>query len=127
VATDIYARYKRMKGYNVLHPMGFDAFGLTAEQYALDTGVHPADSTSDNIKRYRAQLDNIGLNYDWSRSVRTDDPGYYRWTQWIFLQLYRHYYDLAACRAKPIRHLESVFATSGSEGVQAAASQHEPF
>ncbi|HEY3386619.1 MAG TPA: class I tRNA ligase family protein, partial [Saprospiraceae bacterium] len=85
VASDIYARYKRMKGFNVLHPMGDDAFGLPAEQYALDTGVHPAKSTTDNIERYRAQLDNIGFSFDWSRQVRTDDPSYYRWTQWIFL------------------------------------------
>ena len=127
VASDIYARYKRMKGYNVLHPMGYDAFGLPAEQYALDTGVHPAKSTTDNITRYRAQLDNIGFSFDWSRQVRTDDPSYYRWTQWIFLQLYSHYYDKHADKAMPITNLISVFEKSGSVGVQAASSSHASF
>ncbi len=127
VASDIYARYKRMKGYNVLHPMGYDAFGLPAEQYALDTGVHPAKSTTDNITRYRAQLDNIGFSFDWSRQVRTDDPSYYRWTQWIFLQLYSHYYDKHADKAMPITNLISVFEKTGSVGVQAGSSSHPAF
>lgn len=127
VASDIYSRYKRMKGFNVLHPMGYDAFGLPAEQYALDTGVHPAKSTSDNIQRYRTQLDNIGLSFDWSRQVRTDDPSYYRWTQWIFLQLFQHYYDKGADKAMPITNLVSHFEQYGSEGVSASASLHTPF
>ena len=127
VASDIFSRYKRMKGFNVLHPMGYDAFGLPAEQYALDTGVHPAKSTSDNIKRYRGQLDNIGLSFDWSRQVRTDDPAYYKWTQWIFLQLFRHYYDLDENKALPIDHLITLFEKNGSEGVHASTSIHQPF
>jgi leucyl-tRNA synthetase len=127
VASDIYARYKRMKGFNVLHPMGYDAFGLPAEQYALDTGVHPAKSTSDNITRYRSQLDNIGFSFDWSRQVRTDDPSFYKWTQWIFLQLYDHYYDTAENKAKPVSSLKVVFEKNGSSGVQAVASLHKPF
>jgi len=127
VASDIYSRYKRMKGFNVLHPMGYDAFGLPAEQYALDTGVHPAKSTSDNISRYRAQLDNIGFSFDWSRQVRTDDPAYYRWTQWIFLQLYGHYYDKTEDKALPISVLISHFEKNGSSGIHAAASPHPPF
>lgn len=127
VASDIYARYKRMKGFNVLHPMGYDAFGLPAEQYALDTGVHPAKSTTDNITRYRAQLDNIGFSFDWSRQVRTDDPAYYRWTQWIFLKLYGHFYDRTADKAVAIEHLEEFFSLKGSEGVDAVHSPHDPF
>lgn len=87
IASDIYARYKRLKGFNVLHPMGFDAFGLPAEQYALETGQHPAVTTEKNIARYREQLDNIGFCYDWQREVRTSDPHYYKWTQWIFMQM----------------------------------------
>lgn len=127
VASDIYARYKRMKGFNVLHPMGYDAFGLPAEQYALDTGVHPAKSTSDNITRYRSQLDNIGFSFDWSRQVRTDDPAFYKWTQWIFLQLYHHYYDTAENKAQPVSNLKAVFERNGSSGVKAVASLHKPF
>ncbi|HQW27088.1 MAG TPA: class I tRNA ligase family protein, partial [Saprospiraceae bacterium] len=127
VASDIFSRFKRMKGFNVLHPMGYDAFGLPAEQYALDTGVHPAKSTSDNITRYRAQLDNIGFSFDWSRQVRTDDPSYYRWTQWIFLQLYSHYYDRSADKAVPVSELINHFEKEGSTGIQAAASSHAPF
>lgn len=127
VASDIYSRFKRMKGFNVLHPMGYDAFGLPAEQYALDTGVHPAKSTSDNISRYRAQLDNIGFSFDWSRQVRTDDPSYYRWTQWIFLQLFDHFYDRSADKAVPVSELISHFEKNGSIGIHAAASPHAPF
>ncbi len=127
VASDIFSRYKRMSGFNVLHPMGYDAFGLPAEQYALDTGVHPAKSTSDNITRYRTQLDNIGLSFDWSRQVRTDDPKYYKWTQWIFLLLYQHYYDTSKQTAVPIADLIAHFEKFGSENVTAASSQHVPF
>lgn len=127
VASDIYARYKRMKGFNVLHPMGYDAFGLPAEQYALDTGVHPAKSTTDNIERYRAQLDNIGFSFDWSRQVRTDDPSYYRWTQWIFLQLFDHYYDKDADKALPVSSLLARFEKNGSSGINATSSPHSAF
>ncbi len=123
VASDIYSRYKRMNGFNVLHPMGFDAFGLPAEQYALDTGVHPAKSTSDNITRYRSQLDNIGFSFDWSRQVRTDNPSFYKWTQWIFLKLYGHYYDRDANKAYPISYLISILERDGNAGVNAASTQ----
>ena len=93
IASDIYSRYKRLCGYNVLHPMGYDAFGLPAEQYAIQTGQHPADTTEQNIARYRSQLDKIGFSYDWSREVRTCEPEYYKWTQWAFLQMFGHYYN----------------------------------
>ena len=93
IASDIYARYKRLKGFNVLHPMGYDAFGLPAEQYAIEHGVHPAVSTEKNIANFRKQLDNIGFSFDWSREVRTSDPKYYKWTQWIFLQLFKSWYN----------------------------------
>jgi leucyl-tRNA synthetase len=114
IASDIYARYKRLKGYNVLHPMGFDAFGLPAEQYALETGQHPADTTEKNIARYREQLDNIGFCYDWSREVRTSDPKYYKWTQWIFLQLFHSWYNRTAQKAEPISKLVSIFELEGN-------------
>ncbi len=114
IASDIYARYKRLKGYNVLHPMGFDAFGLPAEQYALETGQHPADTTEKNIARYREQLDNIGFCYDWSREVRTSDPKYYKWTQWIFLQLFHSWYNRTTQKAAPISELVSVFEQEGN-------------
>lgn len=116
IASDIYARYKKMKGFNVLHPMGFDAFGLPAEQYAIQEGVHPADSTAVNIAKYRLQLDNIGFNYDWSRSVTTSDPNYYKWTQEIFLKLYSSYYDVFDQRAKSIETLETYFERHGTSG-----------
>lgn len=92
IASDIFARYKRLKGFNVLHPMGYDAFGLPAEQYAIQTGQHPAVTTERNVARYREQLDKIGFSFDWEREVRTCDPAYYKWTQWAFLQMYGHYY-----------------------------------
>src|SRR5574343_1234509 len=92
IASDIFSRYKRLNGFNVLHPMGFDAYGLPAEQYAIQTGQHPAITTEINIKRYREQLDKIGFSFDWSREVRTSDPEYYKWTQWIFIQLVESYY-----------------------------------
>lgn len=114
IASDIYARYKRMKGFNVLHPMGFDAFGLPAEQYALDTGQHPVDTTRKNIARYKEQLDNIGFCYDWNREVVTADPKYYRWTQWIFLQLFNSYFDRSEGKAKSIAALKQTFAVSGN-------------
>ncbi len=127
IASDIYSRYKRMNGYNVLHPMGYDAFGLPAEQYAIQTGVHPAVSTDENIKRYRAQLDNIGFSFDWSRQVKTSDPSYYKWTQWIFLELFKHYYNTSENKAKPIRELISKFEDGGSECVSAFHNQETSF
>src|SRR5580700_2824985 len=114
IASDIFARYKRLKGFNVLHPMGYDAFGLPAEQYAIDRGIHPAVSTDDNIANFRRQLDNIGFCYDWSRSFRTSDPDYYKWTQWIFLQLFDSWYDRKAGRARPIAELEVILAEEGN-------------
>lgn len=119
IASDIIARYKRMSGFNVLHPMGFDAFGLPAEQYAIQTGIHPAESTRQNMQRYRDQLHNIGLNYDWSREVITCQPEYYRWTQWIFLRLFEHYYDTAAKQARPISQLTDHFSKQGTLGLTA--------
>ena len=127
IATDIYSRHKRMSGYNVLHPMGFDAFGLPAEQYAIDTGVHPADSTATNIARYKEQLANIGFDYDWDREVQTCDPQYYKWTQWIFIELFEHYYDLDADSAQPISNLIYTFSKLGSAAANTANSQEEPF
>ena len=117
IASDIYARYKKLCGYNVLHPMGFDAFGLPAEQYAIETGQHPAVTTEKNIARYREQLDNIGFCYDWSRQVRTSEPQYYKWTQWIFLQLFHSWYDRKANKAKPIKELIAIFEKEGNINV----------
>jgi leucyl-tRNA synthetase len=114
IASDIYARFKRLKGYNVLHPMGFDSFGLPAEQYAIETGQHPAVTTEKNIARYREQLDNIGFCYDWSREVRTSDPKYYKWTQWIFLQLFDSWYNRKAQKAERIRQLVQTFEAEGN-------------
>jgi len=122
IASDIFSRYKRMKGFNVLHPMGYDAFGLPAEQFAIQTGVHPAVSTENNISRYRNQLDNLGFSYDWSREVRTCDPGYYKWTQWIFLQLFSHYYDSASNRARPIEELIAEFEKNGNKEYRFSSS-----
>ncbi len=127
IATDIYARYKRLKGFNVLHPMGYDAFGLPAEQYAIQTGVHPAVSTAHNIEGFRRQMDNIGFSYDWDREVNTSDPAYYKWTQWIFLQLFAHYYDKDADKALPISLLTTRFSEGGSEAVNAVHTQDTPF
>lgn len=114
IASDIYARYKRMKGFNVLHPMGFDAFGLPAEQYAMETGQHPAVTTEKNIARYREQLDNIGFCYDWSREFRTSDPKYYKWTQWIFLQLFNSWYNHKSGKAESINTLIAAFEKEGN-------------
>ena len=122
IASDIFARYKRLKGFNVLHPMGYDAFGLPAEQYAIQTGQHPAVTTEKNIARYREQLDKIGFSFDWNREVRTCDPAYYKWTQWVFLQLFDHYYDNAAQKARPIAGLKAHFAARGSEGLDVACT-----
>jgi len=114
IASDIYARFKRAKGFNVLHPMGYDAFGLPAEQYAIDHGIHPAVSTEDNIKNFRRQLDNIGFCFDWSREVRTSDPKFYRWTQWIFLRLFNSFYNRNTRKAEPIEHLIKDFEKEGN-------------
>jgi leucyl-tRNA synthetase len=114
IASDIYARFKRLKGYNVLHPMGFDSFGLPAEQYAIETGQHPAVTTEKNIARYREQLDNIGFCYDWSREVRTSDPKYYKWTQWIFLQLFDSWYNRRTQKAERITQLVETFEAKGN-------------
>ncbi|WP_010518086.1 leucine--tRNA ligase [Croceivirga radicis] len=123
IAGDIYARYKRHKGFNVLHPMGYDSFGLPAEQYAIQTGQHPAITTETNINRYREQLDRIGFSFDWSREVRTSNPEYYKWTQWIFIQLFNSWYDVAADKAKPISELVAVFEKEGNETVNAVCDE----
>ena len=114
IASDIYSRFKRLKGFNVLHPMGYDAFGLPAEQYAIEHGVHPAVSTKQNIDNFRKQLDNIGFCYDWEREVRTCEPNYYKWTQWIFLQLFNSFYNRQLQKAQPITDLIAAFETAGS-------------
>lgn len=127
IASDIFARYKRLQGYNVLHPMGYDAFGLPAEQYAIQTGVHPAVSTSENIGSYRKQLDNLGFSFDWSRSVNTSDPKYYKWTQHIFLKIFGHYYNNETNKASSIESLVAIFEEEGNATVQAASSQETIF
>lgn len=123
IASDIYARYKRLKGFNVLHPMGYDAYGLPAEQYAIQTGQHPAITTEKNIARYREQLDKIGFCFDWDREVRTCDPKYYKWTQWTFVQLFNSYYCNQAQKARPISELVEHFANQGSEGLDVACGE----
>ncbi|WP_185214438.1 leucine--tRNA ligase [Sphingobacterium mizutaii] len=123
IASDIFSRYKRLKGFNVLHPMGYDSFGLPAEQYAIQTGQHPAITTEANINRYREQLDNIGFSYDWSREVRTSEPDYYRWTQWIFIQLFDAWYNKESDKAESISTLIQKFETSGSEGIKAESDE----
>ena len=127
IASDIYSRYKRLKGYNVLHPMGYDAYGLPAEQYAIQTGQHPAVTTEKNIKRYREQLDKIGFSYDWSREVRTCDPKYYKWTQWAFIQMFNHWYCLRANAARPITQLVEIFNEQGNAKVRAACTETPVF
>ena len=121
IASDIYARYKRHKGFNVLHPQGYDSFGLPAEQYAIQTGQHPAITTEENIKTYRRQLDQIGFSFDWSREVRTSDPKYYKWTQWIFIQLFNSWYNYEADKAEDIATLTTIFENEGNIKVNAAA------
>ena len=127
IASDIYSRYKRLRGFNVLHPMGYDAFGLPAEQYAIQTGQHPATTTENNINRYREQMDRIGFSYDWSREVRTCDPGYYKWTQWAFLQMFKHYYNNDTNKAEPIDQLISIFEKEGNLSVNAACGDVAKF
>ncbi len=127
IASDIYSRYKRLCGFNVLHPMGYDAFGLPAEQYAIQTGQHPAETTKKNIARYREQLDRIGFSYDWSREVRTCEPDYYKWTQWAFLKMFGSWYDNAQGKARPVEELVAAFSQGGSAAVDAACGDVEPF
>lgn len=127
IASDIYARFKKQKGFNVLHPMGYDAFGLPAEQYAIQTGQHPAITTAANLERYREQLDQIGFSYDWDREVRTSDPNYYKWTQWIFLQLFHSYYNTELDKADDIKNLVAVFEKEGNASVNAHSSQEKIF
>ena len=127
IASDIYSRYKRLCGYNVLHPMGYDAFGLPAEQYAIQTGQHPAVTTEKNIARYREQMDRIGFSYDWSREIRTCDPEYYKWTQWAFLQMFDSWYDNVQQKARPIAELEAAFAEGGSAAADAPCGEVNPF
>ncbi|MFZ1800341.1 MAG: class I tRNA ligase family protein, partial [Chitinophagaceae bacterium] len=115
IASDIFARYKRLEGFNVLHPMGYDAFGLPAEQYAIEHGVPPAESTNRNIQNFRDQLDHLGFSYDWSRTLKTSDPTYYKWTQWIFLQLFNSFYNRQENKADRIEKLVAVFEKEGNQ------------
>ncbi len=126
IASDIYSRYKRLKGFNVLHPMGFDSFGLPAEQYAIQTGQHPAITTEQNITRYIEQMKNLGFSYDWDREVRTSDPGYYKWTQWIFMELFRSWYNNDTQKAETIETLTEIFAQSGNKKVNAPCDEDTP-
>lgn len=127
IASDIVARYKRHKGFNVLHPQGFDSFGLPAEQYAIQTGQHPAKTTAVNIIQYKSQLNRIGFSFDWYREVQTSDPAYYKWTQWIFLQLFGHYYDYRQNKALPIRHLIKIFENNGNYNLKVACDSDISF
>lgn len=127
IASDIYSRFKRLQGFNVLHPMGYDAYGLPAEQYAIQTGQHPEVTTRNNIARYRSQLDKIGFCYDWDREIKTCDPEYYKWTQWAFIRMFNSYYDKKLDRAMPIANLEEHFGKFGTEGVSAACSEELSF
>ncbi|XOD68636.1 MAG: leucine--tRNA ligase [Flavobacteriales bacterium AspAUS03] len=127
IASDIYARYKRAEGYHVLHPIGFDSFGLPAEQYAIQTGQHPAKTIEINIQRYKEQLIKLGFSFDWSREVRTSDPSYYRWTQWIFIQLFNSWYDQEAERARPIERLIETFEKNGNQTIKSAGTPTNPF
>lgn len=127
IASDIFSRYKRLRGFNVLHPMGYDAYGLPAEQYAIQTGQHPEVTTRQNIDRYRSQLDKIGFCYDWSREIKTCDPEYYKWTQWAFIRMFNSYYDTKADKAMPIADLIGNFEINGSEGINAACSKELSF
>lgn len=127
IASDIYARYKRQQGFNVLHPMGYDAYGLPAEQYAIQTGQHPEVTTTENIARYRSQLDKIGFCYDWSREIRTCDPKYYKWTQWAFMKMFNSYYDTKLQKAMPIANLVKELETSGTLNIHAAQGEELTF
>ncbi|MGB5361599.1 MAG: class I tRNA ligase family protein, partial [Eudoraea sp.] len=126
IASDIYARYKRHKGFNVLHPMGYDSFGLPAEQYAIQTGQHPSITTETNIARYREQLDKLGFSFDWQREVRTSDPNYYKWTQWIFIQLFNSWYNKSNDKAEKIEKLIEIFRKEGNININAACDEDTP-
>ena len=126
IASDIFARYKKSKGFNVLHPMGYDSFGLPTEQYAIQTGIHPAVATKENTDRYRKQLNQIGFSYDWSREVQTSDPNYYRWTQWIFKQLFNSYYCNIEAKAMPISDLIDFFEKKGGPTSDAVCDDNTP-
>ena len=123
IASDIFSRYKRLQGFNVLHPMGYDAYGLPAEQYAIQTGQHPAVTTKINIARYREQLEKIGFCYDWDREIRTCEPDYYKWIQWAFIQMFNHYFDNSLQKAQPIAELVKQFEVSGTENIQAVCTE----
>ena len=127
IASDIYARYKRLRGYNVLNPMGYDAYGLPAEQYAIQTGQHPAKTTEQNIARYREQLDKIGFCFDWSREVRTCEPNYYHWTQWAFRRMFNSFYCNSCQQARPIEKLVEAFEQNGTAGLDVAGSEELSF
>jgi len=127
IASDIFSRFKRLKGYNVLHPMGWDAFGLPAEQYAIQTGQHPSITTEQNLARYRSQMDMLGFSYDWSREIKTSDPKFYKWTQWIFLKLFKSWYNNKTRKAEPFENLISQFEKSGTIGVDAACGEEMTF
>jgi len=127
IASDILARYKYMQGYSVLHPMGFDAFGLPAEQYAIQTNRHPEETTKENIARYIEQLNLLGLGYDWNRSVTTSDPAYYKWTQWIFLKLFAHFYNKETQTPQPIETLFAFFEAHGSFNNPGVGAEHDAF
>ena len=127
IASDIFSRYKRLQGFNVLHPMGYDAFGLPAEQYAIQTGQHPSVTTKNNIARYREQLDKIGFCYDWDREILTCEPNYYKWTQWAFIQMFNHYFNTQFQKAESIEQLVKYFECSGTEGIHAASTEELQF
>src|SRR4051812_17201717 len=127
IASDIMARYKRHKGFNVLHPMGYDSFGLPAEQYAIQTGQHPKITTEQNIARYREQLDKIGFSFDWDREVRTSDPSYYKWTQWIFIQLFNAWYNKKSDKTENLEALLKEFVANGNKNVDAVSAETEIF
>jgi leucyl-tRNA synthetase len=127
IASDIFSRYKRLQGFNVLHPMGYDAFGLPAEQYAIQTGQHPSVTTKKNIARYREQLDKLGFCYDWDREILTCEPNYYHWTQWAFIQMFNHYFNTDLQKAQPIESLIKAFETNGTYGIQAACTENIQF
>ena len=126
IASDIFARYKKLKGFNVLHPMGYDSFGLPTEQYAIETGIHPSVATKKNIETYRRQLDRLGFSYDWSREIQTSDPNYYKWTQWIFKQLFNSFYCNIDDKAKHISELIEEFEINGNINTKASCDEKTP-
>ena len=126
IASDIFSRYKRLKSYNVLHPMGYDSFGLPTEQYAIETGIHPAVATKDNTQRYRMQLDQLGFSFDWDREIQTSHPSYYKWTQWIFKQLFDSCYCKESDKARPISDLITYFEKHGNKNSQAVCDEDTP-